>query len=209
MSPLPPQVIISKNLVKKGEGKGRMAPKKGSKTPQTQISKKDKVEGNSRNTLGTQSVQTTDVKEFFQQLHLQSPHATQELQTAQELSNLAESLATSRSSGEEQVGHPRNSSPIEKTGPISKQKEEYKEKWDIKAYIRSLPTRADMDQYVHRLEESYKIEIQELKTSTKITQEKIDTVDKRVSKTEQELKRIGEKIQKQKKQFMQNNKQFR
>lgn len=60
-----------------------------------------------------------------------------------------------------------------------------------------------MDKYVHRLEESYKMEIQELKISTKNTQEKMDTLDKRVLKTEQELIRLEEKIQKQGKQLKQ------
>lgn len=148
-----------------------MAPKKGNKTPQPQRNKKDKVEN--KNITGAQSTQTTDIKEFFQQLQPQSPQLTQALQTSQELSNIVESSVTSRSSGEEQVSHPRNSSPIDITGSIIEQKEEDKEKWVMRTYIRSLPTRVEMEQYVHRLEKSYKMEIQELKTSTKNTQEKM------------------------------------
>lgn len=64
----------------------------------------------------------------------------------------------------------------------------------MRTYIQSLPTRADMDQYVYRLEK-YKMEIQELKISTKNAQEKMGIVDTRVSEMEQELIKIKEKIQ--------------
>lgn len=137
-----------------------MAPKKGNKTPQPQKNKKDKTENLNKNTTGVQATKTTDIKEYFQQLKLQSPQSGQVLQTSQELLNLAEASITSRSSGEEQVDHPRNSSPIDITGTLIEQKEIDKEKWDMRSYIQSLPTRAD---YVHRLENSYKKEIQELK----------------------------------------------
>lgn len=149
-----------------------MAPKKGNKTPQSQKNKKDKIKSKNKNTTGAQAIQTSDIKEIFQQLQLQSPRTTQALQTSQEISNIGELSVTSRSSGEEQIDHPRNSSPIDTTGSISEQKEEDKEKWDMRTYIQSLPTRADMDQFVHRLEKSYKMEIQELKTSTKNIQER-------------------------------------
>lgn len=65
-------------------------------------------------------------------------------------------------------------------GSSIEQKEVDKEKWDMRTYIRSLSTRADMDQYVHRLEKSYKKEIQELKISTKNTQEKMGILDTKV-----------------------------
>lgn len=54
-----------------------------------------------------------------------------------------------------------------------------------------------MDQYVHRLEDTYKNEIQELKISTQTVQEKMAILDTRVLKTEQELTKIKEKIQTQ------------
>lgn len=78
-----------------------MAPKKGNKTQQNQTGKKDKGEVSNRNTIGAQPIKTADIKEFFQQLQPQSPHAIQELQTSQESSNLAQSSVKSRSSGEE------------------------------------------------------------------------------------------------------------
>lgn len=149
-----------------------MAPKKGNKTPQLQRNKKDKVESKNKNPTGTQTTQTSDIKEIFQQLQLQSPRTMQVLHTSQEISNIAEMSVTSRSSGEEQMNHPRNSSLIDTTGSVSDPKEMDTENWDMRKYIQSRPTRADMDQYVHRLENSYKVEIQELKASTKVTQEK-------------------------------------
>lgn len=174
-----------------------MAPKKGNKTPQLQRNKKDKVESKNKNPTGTQTTQTSDIKEIFQQLQLQSPRTMQVLHTSQEISNIAEMSVTSRSSGEEQMNHPRNSSLIDTTGSVSDPKEMDTENWDMRKYIQSRPTRADMDQYVHRLENSYKVEIQELKASTKATQEKTAILDTRVSKTEQELRKIKERVQKQ------------
>lgn len=171
-----------------------MAPKKGNKTPQPQNNKKDKIESKNKNPTGAQSTQTADIKEIFQQLQLQSPRTIQALHTSQEISNIAKISVTSRSSGEEIMDHPRNSSPMDTTGSLNEQREEDKEKWDMRTYIQSLPTRADMDQYVHRLEETYKIEIQDLKISTKDIQEKTAKLDNRVSKTEQELAKIKEKV---------------
>lgn len=174
-----------------------MAPKKGNKTPQPQKNKKDKIESKNKNPTGAQSTQTADIKEIFQQLQMQPPRTAQISHTSQEILNLAEISATSRSSGEELMVHPRNSSPMNTTGASNEQREEDTEKWDMRTYIQSLPTRADMDQYVHRLEETYKTEIQELKTSTKDIQEKTVKLDNRVVKTEQELIKVKEKIQKQ------------
>lgn len=101
------------------------------------------------------TAQMTDIKEYFQQLQMQSPQSQQILQTSQETLNVVESSSTSRSSGEEMVDHPRNSSPIDILGTSIEQKEPDKETWDMRSYIQSLPTRADMDLYVHRLEKSY------------------------------------------------------
>lgn len=151
-----------------------MAPKKGNKTPQSQKEKKDKIKIKDKNPTGAQTTQTSDIKEIFQQLQLQSPRVTQALHTSQEISNIAEVSGASRSSEEEQMDHPRNSSPIDTTGSLSDPRERGKENWDLRQYIQSLPTRTDMDQYVQRLENSYKVEIQELKISIKITQEKTD-----------------------------------
>lgn len=115
-----------------------------------------------------------------------------------------ESSTTSGSSGEEQTNHPRNSSPIHATGQLIGQKEEMdKEKWNMRTYICSLPIRADMDQYVHILEKSYKIEIQEIKTSIENTQEKRDIIDARVTNIEQELIQAKGTIQEQNKHLKQ------
>lgn len=150
-----------------------MVPKKGNKTPQSQKNKKDKTESKKKNPTGALATQTSDIKEIFQQLQLQSPRIIQALHTSQEISNIAEVSGASRSSGEEQMDHPRNSSPIDTTGSLSDPREEGgKENWDLRKYIQSLPTRADMDQYVQRLENSYKVEIQELKTSQKSQKKK-------------------------------------
>lgn len=59
-------------------------------------------------------------------------------------------------SGVEGDSHPMNSSPLDIIRPTTQQKE--KENWDMQSYIRSLPTRGDMDKYVHRLETTYKVE---------------------------------------------------
>lgn len=47
-----------------------MAPKKGNKTPQPQRNKRDKMENINKNTTGVQTIQTKDIKEYFQQLQL-------------------------------------------------------------------------------------------------------------------------------------------
>lgn len=67
----------------------------------------------------------------------------------------------------------------------------------MKTYICSLPTREDMDQYVHRLETSYKMEVQELKISVQNTQERIDIIDTRMTTLEQKISKAEEKIQEQ------------
>lgn len=172
-----------------------MAPKKGNKTPQPQKNKKDKEENKSKNPTGTQTTQTSDIKEIFQQLQLQAPRAPQGINTSQDISNIAETSGISSSSGELQ--HPRNSSLLDTTGSASDPKDMEKEKWDMRKYIQSLPTREDMDQYVHRLENSYKTEIQELKESIKTTQEKTSRLDTKILKVEQESKKLKENVHKQ------------
>lgn len=180
-----------------------MAPKKGNKTPQPQKNKKDKEEGKSKNPTGIQTTQTADIKEIFQQLQLQSPRAIQAIQTPQDISNIAEISGASRSSGEMQSQHPRSSSLLDTTGSGNDPKELEKENWDMKKYIQSLPTREDMDQYVFRLENSYKMELLELKESIKNTQEKTVALDTKVLKIEQETRKLKEDMQKQGKQIHQ------
>lgn len=73
-----------KEVEGKKEKASNMAPMKGSKTPQYQRGKKDKIEGTNKSTTGAQPTQITDIKEFFQQLQPQpqSPHVIQVLQTS-------------------------------------------------------------------------------------------------------------------------------
>lgn len=178
-----------------------MAPKKGNKTPQPQKNKKDKEENKSKNPTGSQTTQTADIKEIFQQLQLQSPRVIQAIQTPQDISDIAETSGASRSSGEIQPQHPRSSSLIDTTGSGSDPKELEKENWDMRKYIQSLPTREDMDQYVFRLENSYKKEVLELKVSIKNTQEKTATLDTKLSNVEQESIKLKENIHKQGRQI--------
>lgn len=86
--------------------------------------------------------------------------------------NIIESSTKLGTLEEEEIGHFRNSSPIDTERPISGIEETEKEKWAMKSYMCSLPTRADMAHYVNRLVTSYKEELKELKTSVQNNQEK-------------------------------------
>lgn len=152
-----------------------MAPK-NNKTPQSQKKGKDKKSKTNAINTRAQSTQTTDIKEFFQQL--------QSSETSQGLLNIIESSTTLGTTEEKEMGQFRNSSPIYEIRPIIETDKLEKEKWDMKAYICSLPTKEDMDQYVFRLENSYKTELQELKTSIQNTQEKEETIDVRMAAME-------------------------
>lgn len=110
------------------------------------------MEGTNKSSTGVQSTQTTDIKEFFQQL--QPSQTSQASQTSQGLLNIIESSTTLGTTQEEEIGQFRNSSPIYIIRSTTETDEMEKEKWYMKAYIFSLPTREDMDQYVYRLETS-------------------------------------------------------
>lgn len=69
--------------------------------------------------------------------------------------------------------------------------------WDMQAYIRSLPTREDMDSYVYRLETLYKAKLQSLKISVQNTQEKINILDAKLSVMEQKLTQVEARCKEQ------------
>lgn len=52
----------------------------------------------------------------------------------------------------------------------------------MQAYIQSLPTREDMDKYVHRLETSYKAELQLMKTALANTQSRMEVIESKIKK---------------------------
>lgn len=55
--------------------------------------------------------------------------------------------------------------------------------WDMRACIQSLPTREDMDKYVHRLETSYKAELQLMKTALADTQCMMEAIEVKMNET--------------------------
>lgn len=63
----------------------------------------------------------------------------------------------------------------------------------LQTYIKALPTREDMDKYIHRLESSYKSEIQTLKTSLTDTQNKIMDMDTKIVNLDQKMILLEEK----------------
>lgn len=67
--------------------------------------------------------------------------------------------------------------------------------WDLQTYIKTLPTREDMDKYIHRLESSYRAEIQTLKSSLMDTQNKIGDLDTNMVVIDQKISNLKEKNQ--------------
>lgn len=111
-----------------------------------------------------QSVSKTDIKGYFQDL--QSVAQQEGLGAVESNPASPDSIAESRSN-DSPVGNTQHSTTdLERTIDSPS--------WDMQAYIKSLPTREDMDKYVYRLETSYKAEIQALKTSLVDTQSKVD-----------------------------------
>lgn len=151
-----------------------------------------------------QTIQTTDIKDFFQKLLspqaiqiptqiLQMLGKSQMSQTSQSILNTIESSITLGTTEEEEGVQFRNSSPIDMNNSTAEREKMEKENWDLKTYICSLSTRKDMDQYVHRLESSYKMELQELKSFAQNTQKKVESIDTRVTNMEQKLAKIIKK----------------
>lgn len=124
-------------------------------------------------------------------------HISQTSQTSKSILNTIESSITLRTT-EEEGAQFRNSSLIEMNELTAEREKMEKENWDLKTYIYSLSARKDMDQYVHRLESSYKMELQELKSFAQNTQKKVESIDTRVTNMEQKLLKKEEKIQEQK-----------
>lgn len=65
--------------------------------------------------------------------------------------------------------------------------------WDMQAYIKSLPTREDMDKYVYRLEASYKEEMQTMRSSLVDVQNKIVATDSRLDIIDHKIILLEEK----------------
>lgn len=151
------------------------------KSTHSQKTKRGSLGGSAKYPPKPASAQKSDIKGFFQQPQ------------DQQNSSILTELNFSSPAGE--VEHGTSISPSEHTQHLMMDMEgaEGGPMWNLQTYIKALPTREDMDKYIHRLESSYKSEIQTLKTSLTDTQNKIMDMDTKIVNLDQKMILLEEK----------------